>query len=1785
MFDVTSVGSQYIIETVSDLLSNVQVPGPMPDANDGTRKSPTKKTPEKTKVAELTTQRLAKRKSQDFAAKIAGWNQLGGGIVTPEIEKPKAKPKPKPEQSQDEVVVVLDAASEAQQDDMIVVETESTIPADIIEVTPTSQPETPKNSRSPGRAVSKPLAAVLTGEKKTGKEIDFERKAWVRRKSKPQVEVPPDVKEASAPKKRVVSDGHWRRDRQLQPQPQASPEKEDDKAKTPKPVYIRKSVVNVGLKVPVSHQDFTESEPEPEPVRVRPLRSRSPNGRERTPDYESKGTKVYVQRRKRSKQNESESSFTAPSSTDKPSTATTDITSPSISPPRPKSAPRERSRKERSGDELPPRPSTARRSKTPVEENAPKRHPSTTAEAFAKRITQRMHNPDKPPTPLPKVFGNRIEGWLDGMSDPFNETRSSDTPEPLKIPKKKSSKQLHLDTDIEKNTESRKSSAKQRSAPEEHRREVSGKRDSKQDIPAMSPISPTTPTLRRRGAKHRAESPLKNRMSQDTLDDSSRGDEALMSGGNPDAMRPGRRVPSKRKDDRFRQLTTIASDETLSTRDRGHGRAYSDDATTITRTSDGDVPRRRSTRRRMAKHDDLISVLSMPQDDERRVVPAKSIRRSRRKPGFCTVAEIMNELSTDELKYQRELRTLVEGVIPVLLKHAVSETSSSSPGSRVFSRSTSDPSVTRPIVDMGVALERLKTTHKHIPLHEPSELLVWAQSASKDYNTYLQAWRLGFKDIVVNLARAERTPQRNGSSSWDHDLPRNKDGDLVDSSGERVDVAYLLKRPLIRIKYLAKTLKDINQLQPSANAEDMAKTYQDLIAAAKKRVSDEQARLEDEAAAAIYATRARDPRSLAPITGVSIDHTRSVRARDYFDMDLVHSSGQQLGCKIEVIYRDDAPNRGKAGDVLFCEVSSFGRWLLFPPLPHALVSARKGDKPGELVVMIRGFMSNARQWREVLSLRSEDDMTATEWLQMLGSSPMPPKLSRKSSFNMYKQKSLPAADSEEPKLKTIAETAETANKSRDPSPREIEVPIGERVTNGSRIWDGSEVNSVLDDEQSLPSTRPRQRTQPARYRGHTLSSQDRRDELHHRSRDDAAEPHYDRPHNISSAPGQRRPYSLHTRSQSEWTGSTVSSDRTTDYTVWMPSEDASTRYSDDSSDGEDPIGRREHQALRPRLHRRTSSVPTMDLPSIQKVRKPGRPESPPSDRDGLPSQKRAHEAPRADDPSSKAPQLQQRLSIRRKSDERDRPPPPPAHKEKSRPLSLGLGLTNKIPSLTPAFMRKNRRPSSPLKHEYAPSSSSDSLSDSDYTDYDDDASVTSESTIEDQAERKEALHEDISTVGDLRGFRDYQKSGPRRSPPRSPPPAPSPATDPETRPSLPATSLAPSESASQAPYRTVPDTGVEPAKTVANIFSWSERGTWDSLHMEECQIFVTPGLIEAFDLTQANSVSPQTNGQYTTPSAQGVKPLVALELTPLVPLRRGTAVDITVRSPPSANSLYKPGANIMFRSRSPEECEKLYTLLNRARIDNPTYVALQNARGPTKESNWGEIMDQNRDDQFNKRRSWWNLGSRKSTSYRSNGSRPLSTAATESSVGTMNTAFSALRRFSGSNKFFDLAKSTITSREGTQSTNSESLNSGAATPDLAFDPSMGTPLGITGTKVRLYVRESASKWRDLGSARLTVMVPPRADPSIPANPRTTGLEKRVLVTGKSQNEVLLDVTLGESAFERIARTGIAVSVYEVSEHVGHSGGVLPNRTTCYMIQMKSERDAAYTFGLVGKLRY
>ena len=116
--------------------------------------------------------------------------------------------------------------------------------------------------------------------------------------------------------------------------------------------------MSVGLKAPPSFAEFKE---EAEPAKRRPLprrtrsrsKSREPeDDKESTPDYESSGTKVYIKRRRRSKNldrhavSASESSLTVSSSFDRPSSAT-EITTPDVSPKldhptRPSTAPKER---------------------------------------------------------------------------------------------------------------------------------------------------------------------------------------------------------------------------------------------------------------------------------------------------------------------------------------------------------------------------------------------------------------------------------------------------------------------------------------------------------------------------------------------------------------------------------------------------------------------------------------------------------------------------------------------------------------------------------------------------------------------------------------------------------------------------------------------------------------------------------------------------------------------------------------------------------------------------------------------------------------------------------------------------------------------------------------------------------------------------------------------------------------------------------------------------------------------------------------------------------------------------------------------------------------------------------------------------------------------------------------------------------------------------------------------------------------------------------------------------
>ena len=1240
----------------------------------------------------------------------------------------------------------------------------------------------------------------------------------------------------------------------------------------------------------------------------------------------------------------------------------------------------------------------------------------------------------------------------------------------------------------------------------------------------------------------------------------------------------------------------------------------------------------------LTKHADLISILSLPKAGNKSIQSARSIRTNRSRLATATIGDLMKELAMDETKYMRELRTLVDGVIPVLLTCVLSK-SDSAVAAGLFRPSASvsdDPNFTRPIIDMGIALERLKSLHKRIPTQDANGLLSWAQSAQRLYAEYLKAWRMGFQDVVVNLAPAAADGEREANSPLpnqdgiDGGLPRNQDGDVVDGDGERVDVAFLLKRPLVRLKYLAKTLKGINFLTPSTEAETLAIKYQNLVIDARNRSNEERARLEDEAATSIDVTRARDPRTLAPVTGVSIDKTRRVRARDHFNLVLQHSSGQRVDCRVEILLRDEASGVGNGGDLLICEVDSTGRWLLFPPMQLCHISARNGDLKAEIVVMLRGLSSNGSQWQELLSLRTDDEQVGFEWVQMLGLVPIPPKISRSHSFLNKRPTSESRSETGISALQPPL-GASAIGKSRTPSPREVEVPIGEKTSSASKRWseaipagepvDASGADSSretarlqkkapntapvtptktpqtyldnVNDLRSLPS--PRSETRPRLFKqsqtvrdvktsaeshSSTSPSSLKRTWAKRISRHGGSSPVNAKPtETIESGDGAQEVMKSHIDE-----GETSSNRKYT-----SPAPDDLRSLSPEPRPSQSPSSRKgveEKQAgsPRPTLDRSLSSVPSMEIRPIPKIRKNSLPTTPINE----PEEEEEIEwaSPATTDLFSSPNKLTKKRPTSLKSTpEHVSPPPTPQHS----PLKLKGSKTpvfNANASQTP-----KRRSSSPLKHEYEPSISSASSSDSEtLTVEHNEVSSISDSSDED-GDDDELEAELVSTP--LLPLGTFQSPSKRSAPPSIY--------------SLPNDTLSPSQSASQAPYKTVPPQPAKASKTIASIFSWSDRGAWESLHPEECSIVITPGLIEAYKMSAAHSaITPprsscpvtdvdafselSSNLAVPCKEAEGERPLVALELTPLVPLRRGTALDISIRSPPTSKSQITTGDNIMFRSRNPEECEALYALINHSRIHNPTYVALQNARGPYGPgSTFGPGLDRRNSSRVGSQTSSWFGGLGRSPSYRANSAPTPSIAPSESSIGSMMSVFSALKRY-GKGGMFNIARSTISSRygSGANSVYTGSDNSSGSGTNSPIPPGngggVGGPnkpgaIGLSNAKIRLYVRETASKWRDLGSARLSILPPTTSSPlqSLDGSGAFGGRaadEKRIVINGKTKGEVLLDVQLGEQCFERTARTGIAVNVWEdvVGPNgevgfVGASGGVGGGRSRVYMIQV------------------
>ncbi|KAI0525452.1 hypothetical protein F5B22DRAFT_342450 [Xylaria bambusicola] len=468
----------------------------------------------------------------------------------------------------------------------------------------------------------------------------------------------------------------------------------------------------------------------------------------------------------------------------------------------------------------------------------------------------------------------------------------------------------------------------------------------------------------------------------------------------PAPLNPKRRPPTNG----FHELSTIISDaETLSTLESELSSKISDTTithTTMTRstglTRSSAVSRKRSQKpalkRRLTKHSDLVSVLSLPDDSEslsrnRSLRSARSVRRVSNHLHDATVDNLLREFARDENLYSRELKTLVDGVIPVLLSQFV-EGKRDQSGDLFTSPkgANKDDPLPKAVVSMGIVLEKLRSHHRRCPLRDAHRLPQWLETITPIYGDYLDVWRLGFQGIIVNLAPASPDDE----DSLIDALPRNEQGDILNEHGDRIDVAHLLKRPLVRTKWITKFIQGYRAVAGTPQYESLASKWEALQEKARKRHKEETARIVDDDARKTDTSRTRDLKTMAAADNVRIDRFRQVYAKDFFSLDLRHSSGQRLNCQVELVYRDNQLFKSDPGDLLIREVGSGGRsWLLFAPITGNHVSARKGDNKHQLVVMIRGYKD---EYFELLTLATDNEEQVLDWLKILGSNPIPPAI-------------------------------------------------------------------------------------------------------------------------------------------------------------------------------------------------------------------------------------------------------------------------------------------------------------------------------------------------------------------------------------------------------------------------------------------------------------------------------------------------------------------------------------------------------------------------------------------------------------------------------------------------------------------------------------------------------------------------------------------------------------------------------------------------------------------------
>lgn len=940
--------------------------------------------------------------------------------------------------------------------------------------------------------------------------------------------------------------------------------------------------------------------------------------------------------------------------------------------------------------------------------------------------------------------------------------------------------------------------------------------------------------------------------------------------------------------------------------------------------------------------------------------------------------------------------------------------------------------------------------------------------------------------------------------------------------------------------------------------EELLTIWLELELFTRSRAKEEAGRREDVEAAMTDATRARDPKTMSPIEGVRVDSSLQVIAKDVFSLDLQHSSGQRMECQVEIILRKSMDH--SSGDILICAFDNTHRYLLFPPISKHRVSSRQGDSIEQLVIMIRG-VNDQDDWQEILVLATDDDEAVQFWISQLGTVPVVPELPPLPL-------SLPGP---------VHLNADVVEQAHQPAivpivPVLDDVPIGSR-RHGSESPTGSRKSPLY--RRRGPVTNGYERLGEEKLNAITEYNVIDLQVLNEAMvREGFAALKKLKPRGISVSPAKRAtPSRYHKQSNSK--DELISVDVTRDLNFLVEMSGAIDPYLKVRLDDKERASE---------IHRTGSPeyamYDSMDLPYIPKKRT-----------SSYSSISVIQDAPLRQliEPESHVLEIQSETSA---SD--DGPPPVPAHRPSS--------AMKNIPVIEISPQRNtNRRGSSPLKHEYQPSETDASGTSSCPDSGSSTESYSSDSYSESSDDELEAIdEEEISVLPDLPGAIMYEKRSPEGS-----------------IYSVEGASLAPSNSASQGPYKArVPSNSntIDPLafynrKFTAAVSFWNDsKGKWEDIFAgpDTCSIQVGPGLIQAFEIDEYHS-SPQ-------PARGQPGPLVALGLTPHVFLRKSTMIDIEINSPPLDSSRLKTSRQVRYRSSNERECEALYQALHRARIDNPLWKKLEQDRALAAYGSNNKAYE----DAVAPSRRRWLFGRKKSYRAPVRASTENLSEQTETSPPS---TLSALKRFGGGG-LFNIAKSSVHDKRGSPPssgptsmyTTESSEYSGATSPrspSVAASGSMYSTgltvrnIGSENLKVRLYKGATNSKWKDMGEALLTVSNPlPGMRPS---SNLYNGVPKRIVVvkagtedqeqgepeqnrpSGKKSKPAViwLDVVLGSMNFTRCGRNGIAFQIWEdIRGDDGMLGSVpavggVAGRTRRWMFQTQRAGDCIWIHGLVG----